>query len=88
MCQIYVELEQMLTYMVKIHDIKFYGNEEEFQWAQKYFLLYMTVSVGYSHNGLCACTALYYLSILLLPCLKDVNRSNLAHTAFVVCRSL
>ena len=37
---------------------------------------------GYSHNGMCACTALYHSSMLLLPCQKDVNRSNHACTAF------
>ena len=40
------------------------------------------VSEGYSHNGMCACTTLYHLSMLLLPCQKDVNRSNCSHTAF------
>ena len=40
------------------------------------------VSVGYPHNGMCAWTALYHSLILLLPCLKDVNRSNHACTAF------
>ena len=40
------------------------------------------VSGGYSHNGMCACTPLYYLSMLLLPCQKVVNISNHACTAF------
>ena len=40
------------------------------------------VSEGYLHNEMCACTALYHSLILLLPCLKDVNISNLACTTF------
>ena len=39
------------------------------------------VSLGYLHNGMCANTALYHLSMLLLPCQKVVNKSNLAWTA-------
>ena len=39
------------------------------------------VSWGYSHNGVCASTALYHLSMLLLPCQKAVNKWNLAQTA-------
>ena len=40
------------------------------------------VSLGYSHNGICANTALYHSSMLLLPCQKVVNKLNLAQTAF------
>ena len=39
------------------------------------------VSSGYSHNGMCANTVLYHLSMLLLPCQKVVNKLNLAQTA-------
>ena len=39
------------------------------------------VSLGYLHNGMCARTALYHISMLLLPCQKAVNKSNLAQTA-------
>ena len=39
------------------------------------------VSSGYSHNRMCASTALYHLSMLLLPCQKAINKSNLAQTA-------
>ena len=40
------------------------------------------VSGGYSHNGMCTCTALYHSSMLLLPCQKVVSKSNHVHTAF------
>ena len=40
------------------------------------------VSGGYSHNGICTCTALHHSSMLLLPGQKDVNRSKHSHTAF------
>ena len=39
------------------------------------------VSLGYSHNGMCANTALYHSSMILLPCQKVVKKSNLAWTA-------
>ena len=39
------------------------------------------VSLGYSHDGMCAYTALYHSSMLLLPCQKAVNKLNLAQTA-------
>ena len=45
--------------------------------SQKMFLVRIAaVSSGYSHNGICANTALYHLSMLLLPCQKVVNKSN------------
>ena len=34
------------------------------------------VSGGYLHNGMCTCTALYHLSMLLLPCQNVFNKSN------------
>ena len=37
---------------------------------------------GYSHNGMCTCTALYHSSMLLLPCQIVVNKSYHACTAF------
>ena len=42
----------------------------------------VAVSMGYSHNGMCACTALYHSLILLSPCLKDDDRPNIAHATF------
>ena len=39
------------------------------------------VSLEYSHNGMYASTTLYHSSMLLLPCQKAVNKSNLAQTA-------
>ena len=35
------------------------------------------VSLGYLPNGMCTTTVLYHLSMLLLPCQKAVNMSNL-----------
>ena len=40
-----------------------------------------TVSGGYSHNRMCACTTLYHSLMLLLPCQKVVNTLKLAQTA-------
>ena len=43
----------------------------------------LAVSVGYLARLTCACTALYYSSKLLLPCLKLVRRSKWACTSIV-----
>ena len=49
---------------------------------QKMSLVRMAaVYLGYSHNGMCISTALYHSSMLLLPCQKAVNKSNLEWTA-------
>ena len=42
----------------------------------------VAVSGGYSKNGMCACTAFYHSSMLLLPYQKDANKSKHAHTTF------
>ena len=50
---------------------------------QKMFLVRIAVVSGGTYiMGMCACTTLYHSSMLLLPCQKDVNRSNLVCTAF------
>ena len=41
----------------------------------------LTDSCGYLAKATCVCTELYHSSILLLPCLKLVSKSNLALTS-------
>ena len=42
----------------------------------------LAVSWGYLARLTCACTVLYHLSSLLLPCVKLVRRSKWVHTSF------
>ena len=55
-------------------------------WEKKqsmYLWRILAVSCGYFARLIWACTVLYHSSTLFCPCLKLVNRSNLALTSFV-----